>query len=193
MNLLQLEEGERVRAMISVEELDVPDKFVVIATKQGTVKKTELAAFKNLRRKGIIAINLEEGDDLIDAKLTDGNQEILLSSAAGMACRSRKPRSILSRDTIGVRGMELRDDDDKLATEIVAMTIVDPECDLLVITAKGMGKRSRLRFGIPGPTARVHGYRLTRRGGKGVTGDSSSSHMTASSRRSKSKPGTKSS
>ena len=170
VNLLQLTEGERVRAIIAVDELDVPDRYVVMATKQATVKKTELRAFKNLRRRGIIAINLEDGDDLIEAKLTDGSQEILLSSASGMACRFKESEiRTLGRDTIGVRGMELRDDDDKLTSEIVAMTIVDQESELLVITAKGMGKRSRVGSGVPSPDEKSHGYRLTHRGGKGVT------------------------
>jgi len=170
INLLQLQEGERVRAMIAVEDLDVDDKFVVMATKQATVKKSELRAFKNLRRRGIIAINLEEGDDLIDAKLTDGKQEILLSSAAGMACRFKEEEiRVLGRDTTGVRGMELRDASGKHVTELVAMTIADPESDLLVMTVKGMGKRSRIGSGVPSPDVKSHGYRLTHRGGKGVT------------------------
>ena len=197
VNLLQLAEGERVRAMIPVTEVDVEGRYIVMATKNATVKKTELRAFKNMRRKGIIAINLEEGDDLIDAKLTDGNQQILLSSAHGMACRfSETELRALGRDTTGVRGMELRGDGDKLVSEIVAMTVVHPENELLVVTAKGIGKRSPLGTGTSADaeekeaeteaaeaaaataegaegaesaTPRKGGYRLTRRGAKGVT------------------------
>ncbi len=200
INLLQLQEGERVRAMIPVTQVDVEGQYIVMATKNGTVKKTELRAFKNMRRKGIIAINLEEGDDLIDAKLTDGNQQLLLSSAHGMACRFRETElRTLGRDTTGVRGMELRDADDKLISEIVAMTVVHPENELLVVTAKGIGKRSPLGTGIAtvdaeekeeaetgssvgeadsvaaegasvgAPRAVKGGYRLTKRGAKGVT------------------------
>ena len=207
INLLQLQEGERVRAMIPVTQVDIEGQFIVMATKNGTVKKTELRAFKNMRRKGIIAINLEEGDDLIDAKLTDGNQQILISSAHGMACRfSETELRTLGRDTTGVRGMELRGDDDKPVSEIVAMTIVHPENELLVVTAKGIGKRSPLGTGVAtvdaeekeeadsgssvgeadsvtaegaavdaegtsvaAPRTVKGGYRLTRRGAKGVT------------------------
>ncbi len=171
VNLLHLEEGERVRAMIPVTELDVPDRYIVMATKQGTVKKTELRAFKNLRRKGIIAINLEEGDDLIDARLTDGHQQILLSSMHGMACRFKEEElRVLGRDTTGVRGMELRDEAGTAKGELVAMTIVNPKSDLVVVTAQGMGKRSNVGTGISSEDeATGGGYRLTHRGSKGVT------------------------
>ena len=195
VNLLQLAEGERVRAMIPVTQVDVEGQYIVMATKNGTVKKTELRAFKNMRRKGIIAINLEEGDDLIDAKLTDGNQQILLSSAHGMACRFQETElRTLGRDTTGVRGMELRGEDGLPVSDIVAMTVVHPENELLVISAKGMGKRTPLGTGVSGAAdaadeaegatdaaegadaatadaaaPRKGGYRLTRRGAKGVT------------------------
>jgi DNA gyrase subunit A len=195
VNLLQLAEGERVRAMIPVTQVDVEGQYIVMATKNGTVKKTELRAFKNMRRKGIIAINLEEGDDLIDAKLTDGNQQILLSSAHGMACRFQETElRALGRDTTGVRGMELRGEDGQPVSDIVAMTVVHPENELLVISAKGMGKRTPLGTGVSGAAdgadeaegatdaaegadaatadataPRKGGYRLTRRGAKGVT------------------------
>jgi DNA gyrase subunit A len=172
VNLLQLAEGERVRAMISVEELDVPERYIIMATKRGTVKKSELRSFRNLRRRGIIAIDLEEGDDLIDARLTDGNQELLLSSASGMACRFKEGEiRCTGRDTMGVRGMELRDDAGALAGEIVAMTVVDTSSTLLTISAKGMGKRTPVGTGIAEADKDiVGGYRLTHRGGKGVIG-----------------------
>jgi DNA gyrase subunit A len=143
INLLQLQSDERIRAMISVNEVDVEGIYVVMATRNGTVKKTELRAFKNLRRRGIIAINLEEGDDLIEVQLTDGKQELLLSSAEGRACRflesGLRPTG---RNSIGVRGMELRNHQGERVTELVAMCVVEPEDELLVITAKGMGKRT---------------------------------------------------
>lgn len=143
INLLQLQSDERIRAMLSVKEVDVEGVYVVMATRNGTVKKTELRAFKNLRKKGIIAINLEEGDDLIEVQLTDGQQELLLSSAEGRACRfletDLRPTG---RNSIGVRGMELRNHEGERVSEIVAMCVVEPEDDLLVITAQGMGKRT---------------------------------------------------
>ncbi|MDD4539956.1 MAG: DNA gyrase C-terminal beta-propeller domain-containing protein, partial [Lentisphaeria bacterium] len=143
INLLQLQSDERIRAMISVNDVDVEDVFVVMATRNGTVKKTELRAFKNLRKKGIIAINLEEGDDLIDVQLTDGKQELLLSSAQGRACRFLETGlRATGRNSIGVRGMELRNHQGERVSELVAMCVVEPEDELLVITANGMGKRT---------------------------------------------------
>jgi DNA gyrase subunit A len=171
VNLLELAEGEQVRAMIPVSVVDDPTRFVVMATRNGTVKKTRLDAFKNLRRKAIWAILLDEGDDLIEADLTDGQQELLLSSEAGMACRFRETDCrTLGRMTRGVRGMQLRNEQGELTTHLVAMTVVNPAAELLVVTVKGMGKRSRVGSGIAEQDAEISGggYRLTRRGGKGV-------------------------
>ncbi|OGV65059.1 MAG: DNA gyrase subunit A [Lentisphaerae bacterium RIFOXYB12_FULL_65_16] len=170
VNLIGLEEGERVRAMIPVPEVDVSDQYIVMATKNAVVKKTPLRAFRHLRRRGIRAIVLDEGDDLIDAKLTDGSRQVLLSSEAGRACRfSEAEVRRMSRVTRGVRGMELRDEKGKLTTQIVSMTVVDPQADLLVITTRGMGKRTRIGTGIAEQDKDIGGgYRLTRRGSKGV-------------------------
>jgi DNA gyrase subunit A len=170
VNLIQCEEGELVRAMITVDEVDNPDRYVIMATANGVVKKTPLANFRHLRRKGIIAIALDDNDDLIDAKLTDGEQQILLSSENGMACRFREEDCRpMGRTAHGVRGMELRDKNGTIAKHIVSMTVVDPEADLLVVTANGMGKRTRLGTGSAELDKDiVGGYRLTRRGSKGV-------------------------
>ena len=153
INLLEFDEGESVRAMITVSELDVDDSYIMMATRNGVVKKTELRAFKNLRKKPIKAINLDEDDDLIEAKLTDGQKEILLSSKLGMACRFKETdaRSV-GRVSRGVRGIRLGEDD-----SVVAMSIVEDQEEILVVTGYGMGKRSK-----------VENYRLTKRGGKGV-------------------------
>lgn len=171
VNLISLEPDEIVKALIAVDEVDVEGRYIIMATANGTVKKTALNKFKNLRRKGIIAIELDEDDDLIDARLTDGEQEILLSAENGMACRfhERDCRE-MGRKTRGVRGMELRSaDKTRLLTRIVAMTVVDPEAELLVVTAKGMGMRTRVGTGRPREDNRgSDGYRLTRRGGKGI-------------------------
>jgi len=172
VNLLDLAEDEYIRAMIPVDKVDDPSRFVVMATRKGVIKKTRLDAFKNLRRKGIIAIELVEDDDLIDARLTDGQQEILLASEQGMTCRFHEADCReMGRKARGVRGMKLTDDKGNMVSRIVSMSLVDPEADLLMITAHGLGKRSRMGVGdaekdkgIPG------GYRLTRRGGKGVIG-----------------------
>ncbi|MDT8389587.1 MAG: DNA gyrase subunit A [Lentisphaeria bacterium] len=171
VNLIQLEPGEVVRAMITVDEVDVDDRYVIMATANGIVKKTALNMFKNLRRKGIIAIDLDEDDDLIEAKLTDGTQQILLSAANGMACRFRETDCrTMGRKTRGVRGMELRGSDkETLVTKIVAMNVADPEAELLVITANGMGMRTRVGTGLPREDGKgSDGYRMTRRGGKGI-------------------------
>ncbi|MDD3694722.1 MAG: DNA gyrase subunit A [Lentisphaeria bacterium] len=181
VNLLELQEGEKVRAMIPVADME-QGGYVVMATKNGTVKKTELAAFKHLRKPGIIAIKLEEDDDLIDAQLTSGEDEILLLAANGMACRfDEKDIRSMGRNSIGVRGMELRDSEGKLASELVAMSIVDPEDELLLVTAQGMGKRVPIGQGSNivedeseenvGETLEVDSnrrFRRTRRGAKGV-------------------------
>jgi len=171
VNLVELSEGEQVRAMIAVSEVDDPSRYIVMATRNGIVKKTRLDAFKNLRRKAIWAILLDEDDDLIEAVLTDGQQELLLSSEAGMACRFRETDCrVMGRATRGVRGMELRDEEGNLASHLVAMTVVNPAAELLVVTATGMGKRSRLGHGVAELDSEIPGggYRLTRRGGKGV-------------------------
>ncbi len=198
VNLLELQQDERVRAMIPVTEVDVEGLYIVMATRNGTVKKTELRAFRSMRRKGIIAITLLEGDDLIDAQLTDGQQEILLSSAHGMACRFRETDlRATGRGAIGVRGMNLKGSGTALDSEIVAMSVVDPDDELLVITANGMGKRTPIGATLQdtedagvddngadadvvenGAEAETNGeevvessarrYRLTRRGAKGV-------------------------
>ncbi len=170
VNLIALESDEFVRAIIAVDQVDVADRYVVMATANGIVKKTDLQQFKHLRRKGIRAIILDEDDDLIDARLTDGEQQILLSSQHGMAVRFRESDCrAMGRASHGVRGMELRDKNKKITNQLVSMTVVDPEADLLVVTAKGMGKRTRLGTGIAELDQDIiGGYRLTKRGGKGV-------------------------
>ncbi len=169
VNLIDLEQDENVRAMIAVPEVDVPDLYIVMATKNGIVKKSELRVFKNLRRRGIRAIVLDEDDDVIEVKLTDGEQQILLSSKSGRACRFREADArVLGRVTRGVRGMELRAGG-KLTTEIVSMNVVNPNADLLVITENGMGKRTHVGHGTAEEDRDlIGGYRLTRRAGKGV-------------------------
>ena len=171
VNLIELDPEEKVRALITVSAVDDPNLFIVMATRNGIVKKTRLDAFKNLMRRGIRAIVLDEGDDVIEAKLTDGRQDILLCSDHGMACRFAetdcRPTGRIAR---GVRGMELRDGTGELTSHVVSMSIAKPEADLLVITAQGMGKRSRLGHGITELDKDISGggYRRTRRGSKGV-------------------------
>ena len=153
VNLLEFEPGESVRAMITVDNLDVEDRYVMMATKNGVVKKTELRAFRHLRKKPIKAIVLDEHDDLIEAKLTEGTNEVLLSTQGGIACRFLETdvRS-MGRVSRGVRGIRLGEGD-----QVVSMIVVTPDMDILVVTSQGMGKRSA-----------VENYRLTKRGAKGV-------------------------
>lgn len=170
-NLVEMAPEEQVRAMITVPDVDDPNLFVVMATRNGIVKKTRLDAFRNLRHRGIRAIALDEDDDLIAARLTDGSQEILLSSEAGRACRFLETDlRTQGRATRGVRGMRVRDGAGNLITTIVSMTVVNPDADLLVVTAYGMGKRTHLGHGTTEMDKDLgsHGYRLTKRGGKGV-------------------------
>jgi DNA gyrase subunit A len=172
VNLIDLEPDEKVRAMITVSEVDDPSRYIIMATRNGIVKKTRLDAYKHMRRKGIRAIVLDDDDDLIDAKLTDGEQQILLSSDQGMACRFRESDvRDMGRTARGVRGMELRNPDGTLGAHIVSMNVVNPDAELLVITENGMGKRSKLGYGIAEKDQHISGggYRLTKRGSKGVT------------------------
>ena len=107
-----------------------------------------------LRRKGIIAITLDEDDDLIDAKLTDGNQEILLSAANGMACRFRETDiRPMGRQAAGVKGMNLKDSSGKQISTIVAMAVLKADDELLVVTANGFGKRTPIGASDPADVA----------------------------------------
>ena len=158
VNLLQLaQEGERVEkvtAILPVAEFR-EDRYVVMATKNGVVKKTELAAYSNPRAGGIIALTLDEGDRLVAAHLTDGHQEILLGTRQGMVIRfSEEEVRPMGRSAMGVKGIDLYEGD-----EVITKEIVDQRGDatLLTVTEKGYGKR----------TAQEE-YRTQGRGGKGI-------------------------
>jgi len=151
-NLLELTEGEMIKAFAPVKEFD--DKhYVMMATKNGTIKKTELSAFSNPRRGGINAINIDEGDELIDAVITDGTCDIVLGTREGLAIRfpEEKVRS-MGRTAYGVRGISLRGKD-----LVVDMVVIKRDASLLVVTENGFGKRTP-----------ISDYRVTNRGGKGV-------------------------
>jgi DNA gyrase subunit A len=125
----------------------------MMATRQGVIKKTELSAFSHPRRGGIIAITLDEADTLIDARLTDGTNDIVLAKSGGKAVRFHEQdvRS-MGRSARGVRGVTLEDED-----KVVGMVVIAREGTLLVVSENGYGKRSP-----------VSEYRVTRRGGKGI-------------------------
>ncbi|HDP97410.1 MAG TPA: DNA gyrase subunit A, partial [Euryarchaeota archaeon] len=154
VNLIEhLEDGEQIMNMIPVRSFD-ENKFLVFATKRGVIKKTKLSAYKNVRSSGIIAIKLDEDDELIDTRLTNGSMEIILATRKGMAIRfDEKDARSMGRATRGVRGIRLKADD-----TLVAMAAVTSEkSQLLTITERGYGKRTF-----------VEEYRKTRRGGVGV-------------------------
>ncbi|MFO7677163.1 MAG: DNA gyrase subunit A [Thermoplasmatota archaeon] len=154
INLLpRLEEGETIQAAIPIKDFD-DEHYLVFSTKNGIVKKTKLSAFSNIRVNGIKAINLDEDDELIGIKLSDGNQTIMISSSNGQACRfSEKEIRSMGRATRGVIGIRLKSKDDS----VVSMAVVSDEGSLLTITENGFGKRSPIQE-----------YRQTHRGSKGV-------------------------
>lgn len=152
INLIQIEQGESINAVIPVENFD-SDNFLFFATRQGVVKKTPLEDYVNIRKGGLIAINLREDDSLIEVKLTDGQQEIIMGTAQGMSIRFKESdvRS-MGRSATGVKGITLDDDD-----EVIGMDVVDQELDILIVTTKGYGKRTP-----------ASDYRSQTRGGKGI-------------------------
>jgi len=152
VNLLNLEEGERVSAFLSVREFH-QGRFVVFATRKGLIKKTELMAYANPRSSGIRAISLEGGDEVIGVRLTDGQQEIILSTAQGQAIRFKEAQvRPTGRGTYGVVGMRLDKGD-----EVVSMQILSRGADILTVSKNGYGKRTPMEK-----------YRLQSRGGKGT-------------------------
>ena len=151
-NLLALQSEERLTAFVPVKTFDA-EKFLVMATRQGTVKKTQLDAYANPRKAGIIAITLEKGDELIEAVVSDGKRELLLITKQGKAIRfSEEQVREVGRSARGVRGMRLGKKD-----EVIAMALMQPKSELLTVTALGFGKRTA-----------IDEYRLQSRGGKGI-------------------------
>ncbi|MBO7146654.1 MAG: DNA gyrase subunit A [Lentisphaeria bacterium] len=199
INLIKVEQGERIKAMLTLQKemFDKEDYCIIMATRKGVIKKTRLSDFRHLANRGLRAIVIDEGDDLIGAAITDGKSEIILSTAKGMACRFvEQDVRTMGRATRGVTGIRFKLEDDFIVSmEVVPgstdVTGIIPENEdaeipevpeenddnmaesendaddveiiddgrpqLLVVTSGGMGKRSY-----------VEGYRLTRRGAKGV-------------------------
>jgi DNA gyrase subunit A len=152
VNLLSLQPNEKVSAFLTVREFRAAT-YVLFATKEGVVKKTALDEYANPRPSGIIAIKLNEGDEVIGVRLTDGHQEVILSTAAGQAIRFREEDvRPMGRNAAGVRGIQLEPGD-----AVVAVDVVTPETTILAVAEKGYGKRTALDE-----------YRLTGRGGKGI-------------------------
>jgi DNA gyrase subunit A len=152
VNLLEKEKEEEITAFVTVKEFS-DDKYIVMATRKGTIKKTVLSAYSNVRKGGIIAINLEAGDQLVEAKLSEGSSDIIIGTKEGMAVRfNEKDVRVMGRTATGVRGINLGNND-----HVIGMIVVKNATTLLVVTEKGFGKRSE-----------IEDYRLTHRGGKGV-------------------------
>jgi DNA gyrase subunit A len=152
VNLLNLEPGEKVSAFLSVREFQ-EGRYVVFATKKGLVKKTELMAYGNPRSNGIRAIALEDKDEVIGVRLTDGQQEIILSTADGQSIRFKEEQvRPTGRGAYGVVGMRLDEGD-----SVVSMEILSLGFDLLTVAENGFGKRTE-----------IDEYRLQSRGGKGI-------------------------
>ena len=158
-NLVNIEQDDRVKAFICTQDLKDEDyinnHFVIMATKKGQVKKTSLEKYSRPRANGINAITIREDDELLEAKLTNGNSQILLAVKSGKAIRFEESKTRpMGRGASGVRGITLADNKD----EVVGMVSVnDMDTNVLVVSENGFGKRSDLE-----------GYRMTNRGGKGV-------------------------
>nr|NIO11675.1 DNA gyrase subunit A [Deltaproteobacteria bacterium] len=152
VNLLHLEEGEKISAFLPVREFQ-EGRYVVFATKGGAVKKTELLAYSNPRSTGIRAIGLETGDEVIGVRLTDGEQELLLSTREGQSIRFKENQvRPTGRGTYGVCGISLDGED-----RVVSMEMLGQGASLLTVAEKGYGKRTAMDE-----------YRLQSRGGKGI-------------------------
>ena len=153
VNILQVESGERVQTMIHTREMDNEDLFLMMITRNGTVKRLPVTALRNIRNSGIRALRLDEGDQLISVRETDGNQKILIATHDGMAvCFDENDVRPMGRDAVGVRGIKLREGD-----YVVGAARALPGKAVLTITEKGYGKRTP-----------VEEYRITNRGGIGI-------------------------
>jgi len=167
-NMIQIPPDDKVKAIIDVKDFNdeefLKSHYIVLCTKKGIIKKTDLEDFSRPRQNGINAINIQEGDELLEAKMTDGNSEIMLAIKSGRAIRfpEEKVRST-GRGGIGVYGIEVDDEKD----EVVGMVCVNREDKtrtILVVSDKGYGKRTFL----DDPETGEANYRITNRGGKGV-------------------------
>jgi DNA gyrase subunit A len=155
VNLLPLEAGEEVASILTARTFpeQVNERFVVTCTRKGTVKKTDLTQYANPRSVGLIACGIEEGDELITVKITDGKSDVLLSTADGMAIRfSEADVRAMGRSAVGVKGITLRESDN-----VVGMEVVTEDATVLTVTERGYGKRTLMAD-----------YPRQRRGGQGV-------------------------
>ena len=154
VNLLPIEEGERVSAMIRVPEFGEENYFLCMATRNGIIKRTELDLYKNIRKNGIIAINLDDDDELAWVKLTEGNDNLIVATKKGMSISfNEQGARAIGRTARGVKAIELREGD-----EVIGMDILVPGRKVLTVSETGYGRLSE-----------IDNYRLQSRGGKGLT------------------------
>ncbi len=180
VNLLNFEEGEHVQDCRAVRDFTLPDHYLLMATRKGLIKKTKLEAYSRPKKGGIIAIKLREDDELVDVVVTKPGDEVVLSTAAGMAIRFRESDArSMGRNSSGVKGISLATGD-----ELVGMVVADPEATLLTACQNGYGKRTFFGANTPSNTGgeaspsgddagsedAVSGqrYRTQKRGGKGL-------------------------
>ncbi|MEE3328015.1 MAG: DNA gyrase subunit A [Myxococcota bacterium] len=155
VNVLNLAEDERVQTMLPVRSFEEigDDEYVILCTRKGVVKKTALGAYSNPRKAGIIAVSLAEGDELIAAGRSAGDNRVLVASASGKAILfDETDIRPMGRTATGVRGVALAEGD-----EVIGMEVIDPDSTVLTVTANGYGKRTR-----------IEDYRVQRRGGQGI-------------------------
>ena len=153
VNLLNIDPADEIASVVPVREFS-DDRYLLFCTRGGKIKKTALSAYGNVRAVGLIGVKIREGDELIDVRVTDGDDEVILATQNGLAIRFRgSDARVMGRVTEGVRGIRLSEDD-----RVVGMVVVArDEATLLVVSESGMGKRSE-----------IDAYRLQGRGGKGV-------------------------
>jgi DNA gyrase subunit A len=166
-NLINIEQDDKIKAYICTQDLKnedyVNDNYIVMCTKKGIIKKTKLEAYSRPRTNGINAININDGDELLEAKLTNGNNEIVLAKRSGYAIRfNENTVRTVGRNSIGVKGVTMSRPDD----EVIGMICLDQDSEntILVVSENGYGKRSYLNDPETGDAV----YRITNRGGKGV-------------------------
>jgi DNA gyrase subunit A len=158
VNILPLREGERVQAVVSTRDFSEA-QYLVFATRNGTVKKTELQAYNTpIKADGIIAINIRDDDELLAVRAVDPGDEVIMVSRAGLTVRfAESDARSMGRDTTGVRGMDVGDRNPAHPNSVIAMDVARDDMDLLVVTENGYGKRTQIAQ-----------YRKTNRGAKGV-------------------------
>jgi DNA gyrase subunit A len=150
--MCELDKSERVTGFCRVRDF-AADKYVVLATAEGIIKKTSLDAFSNPRKAGVNAMNIPDSDELIEAAITDGSYEIVLATRKGMAIRFPEDKiRPMTRSAYGVKGITLA-----MGDRVIGMVAVGRDSSLLVVTENGYGKRTS-----------IEDYRMTNRGGKGV-------------------------